>query len=251
MPHCGPCCAPHLLTILFISLSLSLQHQQHPSNENDFLVCTRRRVLWPLNRDRDGVCMRPVSVLVRSNKIMETPQKEKEDERMMMIFLFSQVLAFRPALIYLCVCVCVSSFIAADWLFFFFLRFLLQLGPNSGGPLSIHTHIIIHLKFGSALLPKGKLLNERERERERETSRELVCVSCFACGAFKFSPKKYSFFSLSLFLRISSICYDKLLLLHGASRVIKKRLERMKKKKGKMCAALNPPPPLSLLFTCC
>lgn len=87
-------------------LSLSLQHQQHPSNENDFLVCTRRRVLWPLNRDRDGVCMRPVSVLVRSNKIMETPQKEKEDERMMMIFLFSQVLAFRPALIYLCVCVC-------------------------------------------------------------------------------------------------------------------------------------------------
>jgi hypothetical protein len=124
------------------------------------------------------------------------------------------------------------------------------LGPNSGGPLSIHTHIIIHLKFGSALLPKGKLLNEREREREKEKHQE-TCVFRVSRVGHSNSPKKYSFFSLSLFLRISSICYDKLLLLHGASRVIKrKRLERMKKKKGKMCAALNPPP-LSLLFTCC
>jgi hypothetical protein len=157
---------------------------------------------------------------------METPQKEKEDERMMMIFLFSQVLAFRPTLIYLCVCRCVFLLSLLRIGFFsFFLRFLLQLGPNSGGPLSIHTHIIIHLKFGSALLPKGKLLNEREREKEKH--QENLCVFRVSrVGHSNSLPKSIpSSLSLSLFLRISSICYDKLLLLHGASRVIKKDLK--------------------------
>lgn len=197
MPHCGPCCAPHLLTILFISLSLSLQHQQHPSNENDFLVCTRRRVLWPLNRDRDGVCMRPVSVLVRSNKIMETPQKEKEDERMMMIFLFSQVLAFRPALIYLCVCVC--FFFHCCGSAFFFLPPL----PSSIGtkfrrpPVDSHPH---HHPFKIRLRPSPKRKTperERERERKRNIKRTCVCFVFRVWGIQILSQKVFLLLSLS------------------------------------------------------
>lgn len=103
---------------------------------------------------------------------------------------------------YVWLCVCCPSFVAETGSSFFF---LLQLGPNSGGSLSIHTRIIIHFKFDSTFSPKRKQTPwTKEREKERNIKRNFcfyVCVCVSRVGhSNSFLQKKVFLLFLSLSL---------------------------------------------------
>ena len=143
-----------------------------------------------------------------------------------------------------CVCVCVVllSLLRLDFLFF-----LLQLGPNSGGPLSIHTRIIIHFKFDATFSPKRK---QTPWTRERETSRELcfyVCVFVFRVWGIQILSlkKRFLLFLSHLFnllwqvvVAARSLACDKKQNKKQTNKKTWKEEDAVKKKKkmGEMCA---------------
>ena len=140
---------------------------------------------------------------------------------------------------HLCVCVCVSTFVAADS--------PLPPLPSSIGtkfrrpPVDSHPH---HHPFKIRLRPSPKRKTP-EREKHQEN---FVCVCVSRVGHSNSLPKSIP--PLSLSPHLFNLLWQVVVVARSLACDKKKDLKGWRRKKGKMCAALNPPP-LSLLFTCC
>ena len=251
--HCGPCCAPQPFLSIFASVAAATSIEWKCFLSLNSEPCA----FWPLNRDRDGVCMRPI---YGSREVKQTTKNIKGEGRWKNDddFLLSSARISSGS--HVCVCVCCPSFVAETGFSFF---------PSSIGtkfrrpPVDSHPyHHPFQIRRHLLSQKETNALNERERNIKR-TLFLCVCVCVSRVGHSNSFLKKKDFFSFS---RISSICYDKLLLLHGALRVIKnktknkqtKRLEkrrmqlRRRKKWGK-CVRDPPcynPPQLSSSHWC-